>query len=395
MLLRDEIRSIVAKQKKTIQQKPRGTLRTQQFDLSSNHIIIISGVRRSGKSTILTQLYDQVEDKCFVNFEDPALYSFTVEDFATLTDIYKDKEYFFFDEIQNVDEWERPIRYLHDQGKKIIITGSNASLLSKELGTRLTGRHLTHEIFPFSYNEFLKYADKRPGEETFARYIEKGGFPENIHHKNPQILQELLQDILARDILVRHNVKNEKSLKQLAQYLLTNVGKPFSLTKLKNTFQIGSVNTVKKYISYLENSYLLFTTKQFSWSHKKQIRNPNKIYSIDHAFSDANSASFSEDKGRLLENLVYIHLRHRHKKIFYYQDDNECDFIVKENNDVTKAVQVTWKLHKQNKQRELQGIQHVTNKFNLDKGVILTYDQEDTVGNIDVIPVWKWLTTKK
>lgn len=392
MLLKNEIRSIINKQKKTIENKPLGVPRTQKIDTASDHILILSGIRRSGKSTILTQLYNNVDNKLFVNFEDPSLYSFTREDFTTLLDMYTDKEHFFFDEIQNIEDWEKPVRYLHDQGKKIVITGSNASLLSKELGTRLTGRHLTYEIFPFSYNEFLTYKNQKSGKDSFNQYIETGGFPEHIKQENPQILQELLQDIIARDIIVRHNIDREKTLKQLAQHLLTNIGKPFSLNSLKKTFDIGSVNTVKKYISYLEDAYLLFTTKKFSWSHKKQIRNPKKIYSIDHAFSDANSASFSEDKGRVLENLVYTHLRRKHKEIFYYQDQNECDFLIKENNKITKAVQVTWNLHRNNKEREIQGLRQATQKFNTDKAIILTYNQEETHKDIDIKPVWKWLT---
>lgn len=160
--------------------------------------------------------------------------------------------------------------------KTAVITGSNASLLSKELGSKLIGRHLRYELFPFSYKEFLKFKNAKPSLQSFDEYLETGGFPENVKLKNDLILQELFNDIIARDIIVRYNLRNPKIVKELTLYLLSNVGKEFSYQKLKKVFNFGSVNTVISLFGYYEDSYLLFTVPQFNYSFKSRIVNAKK-----------------------------------------------------------------------------------------------------------------------
>jgi len=367
-----------------------------------NFALILSGVRRCGKSTLMRQIISRTKGFYYFNFEDPRAVNFEVNDFQKLDQIFKEKygeqEVYFFDEIQNVQNWELFIRKLVDNKKQVVITGSNASLLSKELGTRLTGRHLTYEVFPFSYTEYLKIMKAKPQIESFRRYLFEGGFPQYLCENSPFVLQELLKDILMRDIATRHKIRNIKTLNELAIFLLTNVGKEFSYNSLKTTFKLGSINSIISFISFFEDSYLLFSVPKFDYSYKKQIVNPKKIYSIDNGLSNKNSASFSEDEGRMLENLVFISLRKKSKDIFYFKEESECDFLVKDRGKITQAIQVCYKLTDENKDREISGLIAPLKKFELNSGLILTYNQEDDFlvegKKIITKPIWKWLLEK-
>ena len=269
---------------------------------------------------------------------------------------------------------------------------------------------MSYELFPFSYKEFLTLKKLDKGIKSFEEYFNKGGFPEYLSLEKPEILQELLKDVLSRDIVLRHGLKNLKTVNELAIYLLTNSGKEFSYNKLKKIFNLGSTNTIISFISYFEDSYLLFTLPKFDYSLKKQIINPKKIYSIDNGLSKINSASFSEDKGKMLENMVFINLRRNYNELFYFQDKNECDFVIKNRGRIIRAIQVCYDLNDDNQDREINGLLEAMKKFKLKEGLILTYDQEDefevdTQGGhknlqagkkkIIVKPVWKWLLEDK
>ena len=376
---------------------------TNKIGLNTSFAIILSGIRRCGKSTLLRQLMKKVKGFYYFNFEDSRATDFEVKDFEKLDQIfheeYKEEDYYFFDEIQNVPQWEIFVRRLVDLKKQVVITGSNASLLSKELGTKLTGRHLTHELFPFSFNEFLKINKKEASIISFEEYLNDGGFPDYLKSKRPNILQELLKDILARDIAVRYKIRNQKILGELAVYLLTNVGKKFTYNSLKKNFKLGSINSVISFISHFEDTYMIFTIPQFNYSLKKMIVNPKKVYSIDNGFTLKNSASFFDDRGRLLENLVFINLRKKNNDIFYFQGENECDFLIREGIKIVKAFQVCYEINEDSKDREIKGLAEALNKFKLKEGIILTYNQEDDFEaegkKIKLIPVWKWLVEKK
>jgi predicted AAA+ superfamily ATPase len=287
---------------------------------------------------------------------------------------------------------------LVDLKKHVIITGSNASLLSNELGTKLTGRHLNHELFPFSFNEFLKINKERPSINSFEKYLSEGGFAEYLKLKRPDILQELLRDILARDIITRYKLRNQKILKDLAVYLLTNIGRQFSYNSLKKNFKLGSVNTAIAFVSYFEDTYMLYAIPRFNYSMKKMLVSPKKIYAVDNGFVTRNSASFFDDNGRLLENLVFINLRKKNKEIFYFQEENECDFLIREGIKIVKSIQVCYELNEDSRDREIKGLVDAMDMFKLKEGLILTYNQEDKFvikgKTIKTIPVWKWLLTK-
>ncbi|MBI3031926.1 ATP-binding protein [Candidatus Woesearchaeota archaeon] len=369
------------------------------IDLNVPFALILSGIRRCGKSTLLLQLMKNLKGFYYFNFEDSRAGEFDIGDFEKLDQVfheeYKEQNYYFFDEIQNIAKWEIFVRRLVDLKKHVIITGSNASLLSQELGTKLTGRHLNHELFPFSFREFLRLKKEKPSLVSFEEYFSEGGFAEYLKLKRPDVLQELLKDILARDIITRYQLRNQKILKDLATYLLTNIGKPFTYNSLKKNFKLGSINTVIAFISYFENTYLLFTIQRFDYSLKKMLVNPKKIYAIDNGFAAKNSASFFDDRGRLLENLVFINLRRKNKEIFYFQEENGCDFLIREGLKIVKAMQVCYELNENSREREITGLVSAMKKFKLKEGLILTYNQEDKfiIGDktIIAIPVWKWL----
>ena len=401
MILKETLRQVIKSQRKDLKSFDYGTEREELRAIKFNipYALILSGIRRCGKSTLLNQLLKKLPNFYYLNFEDTRLNSFQIEDFEKLDEIFKEdygkSEYYLFDEIQNINGWEIFVRSRLDKKKKFIITGSNASLLSKELGTRLTGRHINIELFPFSFTESLSMAKVKADVNSFSEYLKSGGFPEYLKYKKQEILRELLIDIIQRDIVVRYKLRDSKTAISLVLYLLTNTGKEFSYNKLKKIFDLGSINTAIAFVSYFEDSYLLFTVPKFDYSLKKQIVNAKKIYSIDNGLSNANSTSFSSDLGRMLENSVFLHLRRRHKNIFYFREKGECDFLVSEQNKIKIAIQVSYKLDEENKEREIDGLLEAIKKFNLREGLILTFNQEDKFeidGKYIIIkPVWKWM----
>lgn len=385
MILQSEIEASVLEQKQQLMQADAGLNRNilPVMSLLSDYITIITGIRRCGKSTLMHQMMDGIKgDFGYFNFEDPRVFGFDVHDFSKLEKVLGDQQYFFFDEIQNIENWELFIRKLHDRGKTVCITGSNASLLSKELGTRLTGRNIQKELFPFDYTEFCAYLELEKTTATLDLYLELGGFPSYLKNKQLVYLQQLFRDILYRDIIVRYGVRNSRIIEGIALYLISNVGKEFSLNGIKKTFDVGSTNSISDYVSWFEDSYLLFTLPRFSWSLKSVAINPKKVYTIDTGFAQANSLSFSEDKGRLFENLVYLQLRRTDKDLYYFREKGECDFVVKDKNKITELVQACYQLNPDNLQRELNGLKEAMEFFNLDQGTIVTQNQNE-IFNLD------------
>lgn len=401
MVLKSDIEIAFTQQQLLLEGKPKGELRDKltQVTLSKEFVLIITGIRRCGKSTLMQQLIDKLNSSvAFFNFEDPRIFGFETTDFVKLDEVIGENTlFYFFDEIQNVDNWEIFVRNLHDKQKVICVTGSNASLLSRELGTKLTGRNIQIELLPFSFKEYLSFKKIVAQADTFKHYLVEGGFPDYLKTENKEVLQQLFKDIIYRDIIVRHSVRNDKVLMSIALYLISNVGKEFSYTNIKNTFGVGSVNTVMDYISWFEDSYLLFTVPKFSWSLKSVSINPKKVYVIDTGFGDANSLSFSNDIGRLFENAVYLQLRRTYKELYYFREKGECDFVVKENNLVTNAIQVCAEVSQDNLPRELNGLVEALTFFNLEEGIIITMNQEDEIiideKKIKLIPAWKWFLT--
>lgn len=365
-------------------------------DLSS-HAFIVTGIRRCGKSTLLQQINTEFGKPSFyINFEDPRLAGFDLSDFNRLQEIAEKNNIstFFFDEIQLINQWENFIRFRLDEGYRIFITGSNATMLSKELGTKLTGRHISRELFPFSYHEFLLYTGQQAGEESSNSYLMSGGFPEYLKTGLPEVLMQNFNDIIIRDIAIRYSIKNTTLLLQLAVWLVTNCGKLFTGNSLRKLFKIGSSASIMEYLSHFSDAYLFFFIPRFSYSGKVQIVNPKKIYCIDNGFIKTNSISFSEDTGRLFENMVFLHLRRVSNEIYYFAEKNECDFVVFQQKKIKALYQVCWQLDQENIQREMAGLKEAMEFFNMPQGCIITASQTDSFvfdnNTIKVLPFYDW-----
>jgi len=403
MIKQSELAAVVQSQQEQQQEKGVGLERDLLHQLPTdlpNHALIISGIRRCGKSTLLSQWMKKIDfEGFFLNFDTPKLYNFELTDFELLDEMITQskKKSLFFDEIQVIDGWELYVRQKLDQGYKVAITGSNASLLSKELGTKLTGRHINKELFPFSFSEFLRYHETIPDAESLLRYMTIGGFPEYIKTENPDILAVLIDDILYRDIAVRYNIRDVKSLKRLLLFLAANNGNLVTATKLTQTLGIKSPATILDYFSYFEQSYLLQLMPKFSYSYRVQLVNPRKIYFVDTGLINVVDVSFSHDLGRKLENVIFWELRRQNKEIYYYNENGyECDFVVCNNKIPEQLIQVCYELNKDNSTREERGLLDAMNFFKLDKGTIITLNQQDTIlhheKRIEVVPAYRYLS---
>jgi predicted AAA+ superfamily ATPase len=382
--------------------------------LNNQEIVVITGIRRCGKSTLLQQIRaEQSEKDYFINFDDERLIQFKVEDFQllyeTFIELFGVQKTFYFDEIQNITGWERFIRRLHDYGNKMYITGSNANMLSRELGTHLTGRYVTLELFPFSFREFLEFSGKTLtqgdmyGTEgrselkaMFSKFVLFGGFPVFIENQNDNYMKSLYENILYRDVMVRNNLTNEKELLELVYYLASNVSRLSSFNSLAKTIGIKNASTISNYLQFIQNTYLIFQVNKFDFSLKKQIQNPRKTYFIDQALVTRLGFLFSEEKGRLLENIVFIELKRRGHEVFYYSGKNECDFLIRQGTQITNAIQVCYSFDTpETKARELTGLTEAMKIYFLQEGFILTNDIEEDIAidglNIRIVPVWKWM----
>ena len=383
MLRQEQIAEVIDSQigdfLKTDDKLPREAL--SRIPIAANFATIITGVRRCGKSTLLLQLLDQkYKEAIYCNFEDIRFSAFETSDFVRMhAEIVKRGiKVLFFDEIQLIKGWDMFIHQLLRENYTIFITGSNASLLSRELGTHLTGRHIPMELFPFSYTEFIRYKKMDVGEHSLKKYLNIGGIPEYVKTEMQVILNAMIDDILVRDIAVRQSVRDVQSLKQLALYLISNIGTPVSANKLTGLFGIKAVSTILEYFSYLSDAYLVEFVPQFSYSLKTQNRNPKKVYAIDTGIVTALSSSFTEDSGRRLENLVYIHLRRKYKEIFSFNEKGECDFVVFEHLKIRYAIQVCFQIDDMNFKREYDGLLQAMYSLNLDEGYIVTMNQSDS-----------------
>lgn len=401
MILGSVIQNIAEHQQNRLKQKDIGLKREliPATKSLSSHALIISGVRRCGKSTLLMQMIKEMGDKpyLYLNFESPQLYSFSLSDFSRLDNIISQigAKTLFLDELQLVEGWELYVRQKLDEDYQVILTGSNASLLSKESGTKLTGRHITQELFPFSYSEFLSFKSLKPSAESLKIYLQEGGFPEFLKTNDEEQLATLFDDILIRDIVARYGLKDTKSLYKLASYLIANIGNRVTASKLKQPLSVSATSTIMNWLSHIELSYLLLFLPKFSHSTKAQLINPRKVYAIDLGLVNAVSSSMTEDSGRKLENLIYLHLRRHYKELYYFDDNGECDFIAIKKGKVAEIVQVCFELTTDNLKRELNGLIRAMKYFEKNKASIVTFDTRDHIIDdgyeIDVIPAYEYL----
>lgn len=401
MVTQQNIAETIDFQRKELESSSLGIQR-EVFDLlpqADNFATIVTGLRRCGKSTLLLQKIRQKPDNVlFLNFDDIRLSDFDTSDFNRLHSeiINREVKSVFLDEIQVINKWEIFVHQLLRENYKVFITGSNATLLSVELSTHLTGRNLCFELFPFSYNEFLRFNNLTLSPDTAQEYLLKGGMPEYLKANQAIILSQLVDDILLKDIAVRYGVKDISSLRQMAVYLLSNVGNYLSANKLSGMFNIKSVSTITDYLSFMENSYLFYFVPIFNYSLRIQQRNPRKIYCVDTGMVSVISQSFSKDYGHRLENLVFLHLRRKTKRIYYYKGKGECDFVAVFEQGKKTLTQVCSELNDFNLDREINGMFEALDDLSETQGTIVTLAQTDifTKDNktINVLPLHEYLS---
>jgi hypothetical protein len=384
--------------------------------LPLREILVVIGVRRSGKSTLFKLLINYLIKKIdanqilYINFDDP-YFTEICNDAKKIYDIIEIAEkltgnkiqYLLLDEIQNVRDWEKFVKSVYDAEnyKKICITGSNSRLLKGEYAKLISGRYIVFEVFPFSFQEILSIHDinsyaslieNKPKVlmvlDTFLRH---GGFPETLKHSESDIKRDIIinyfESIALKDCIMRGKIRDIKKFNELLHYIISNIGSLYSYRSLSKAVECSDMS-VREFISNLEDSFLLYETLNFSPSLKKQIRNKKKIYCIDNGFLWNVSFRISLNNGILLENLVFSELLKRNNTLYFYNEQTECDFIVKDKKSF-QLIQVCYELNDNNRKREVSGLRNAMKKFNVDKGFIVTYNQEETFDNVAILPFWK------
>lgn len=384
----------------------------QTFD--DELIRVIIGPRRAGKSFYGMRQLSKDRSLGFVNFDDERLVK--VNNFDEILEavnaVYHNPELILLDEIQNLNDWELIVNRLHRQGLKLIITGSNSNLLSRELSTHLTGRHLPIFINTFSFAEYLASFGVELSEvemqNKFQDYLTNGGYPEPLVKSIDYIgyLRVLFDSILFKDIVKRYKIRQAEMLEDLAVWFVSNITSEFSMTSITKQVNISSVHTVKKYLSYLEEVFLFFTIPAFSFKTGKILKSNRKIYCYDNGFFRAKANFNSNDWGKLLENLVASFLVNLQSglpiHVFYWKGINqaEVDFVVKRGNNIDYLIQVCWDAsNPKTRKREVRGLLHAWQNLKSGKLLVLTSNEESCEvykwngieREINFIPAWKWL----
>jgi predicted AAA+ superfamily ATPase len=410
------LRTVVADQRKELDLTDDSVPRTI-FQKANSYggasAYVVKGVRRCGKSTLMRQVMKaKYGDGClYFNFDDERVTDFRSEDFQplmeTLIESYGEKKTIFLDEIQNVDAWELFINRILRQGYRVYITGSNANLLSKELGTHLTGRHVDIELYPFSFTEYLRanktdapnngiYTTEQKAHlaKMFNEYLARGGMPEVVVYSNEAILTSILSDIIQKDISERYVIRKPAELKSVMRFLIANASNPITYRSITDNFGVTSPNTVQKYVEYAEDTYLIFTVSRYEKKIKKLDKNPRKVYCVDNGIISKNAPSVAERRGALLENIVAIQLKRLGREFYYFKGKTgaEADFVVPTEGLV---IQVCYELNYGNEGRELRGLDEAMEETRASEGLILTFDQERELAhsdkNVIVKPAWQWL----
>jgi predicted AAA+ superfamily ATPase len=408
----NDLEQILTDQKELFLKKDCGIIRNIDFKKYISHkgIVVISGIRRCGKSTLLSQFKSHYSHFTYVNFDDDRFIGFSHDNFQTLLTLLLKQEplnqVFFFDEIQNINGWERFVRRLHDQEYKVYVTGSNATLLSSELGTHLTGRYVKIELWPFSFSEQLRIRQIPTDRITthvraqilaeLDKFLKGGGFPEYVITHESEFVKRTYADILYRDIVARYGIRNISGLRILGHYLMTHYTGEITYHSLCQVTGLKSDTSVRNFIRYFTDAYLVFECFSYDFSLKRLYQGPKKAYVIDSGMRNLLSLKFSDDRVRALENQVYIELMRRGLEIWFFKGDGECDFVVSDGSRFF-CIQVCSEMNIQNTEREISGLKEAMDRLHVSEGIILTIDQNELPGRIKnddtritIMPVWEW-----
>ena len=403
--------------------KPRNI----QPPIDTKKIITLIGVRRCGKTSIFYHMINQLIEKIektkilFLNFEDERFelnsdeLDLILQAYMELYPSYKLSEcYFFFDEIQNIPNWEKFIRRMYDTiSKNIFITGSNSKLLSSEIATSLRGRTLNFEIFPLSFKEYLSFKDIEVDfysskslafiKNAQEGFLKNGSFPETLFLEEiyaNKTLQEYFNVLLYKDLAERYNITNTVALKFFLKRIISSSTKQISINKIFNELKSSGIkigkNTLYEFLEYVQNIYLALTLQKYDNSLINKELGEKKIYSIDIGLNNATEFRFSDDIGKSLENAVFLELKRKEFDIYYYRTSkSECDFLVFDKNTIIDVIQVTFDMSDENtKNREIKGLIEACKNFDLKSGTIITFDSEDELIEngikIKIIPFYKW-----
>lgn len=394
----------------------RGTLRSRGFTnvAPAPFGTALVGVRRCGKtfSSIEMSLKIPAENVFYFNFEDPVAFNskdpeFISELLNVAAEVYTAPlKLLILDEIQNIPGWERWVRTVLDQrAYQLIVTGSSASLLSGELSTSLTGRAIQYERWPLSFKEFLSFSEREPLNDRehiqmLTEYALCGGFPEVVLQKQREVRQTIVRqyfnDLIYKDVLGRHEVRNRRALDQIVLYYFSNPSSLHSYSALKKAFGI-SIDLASAYTKALVDAFMVFEVLRYHPNLKIQSRDPKKIYVIDTGMQQVVTNSHSPDQGKILENIIYLELRRRSKRIFYYQGTQEVDFVIVEGIEAKEAIQVcAGDLNeKKIRDRELSALVECMNELGLEKGLLISWNHTEQIDisgkHISILPAYQWL----
>lgn len=387
-------------------------------DLKLREIGVITGIRRCGKSTLLQSLIDHLitekNPKCllYINLDDPNYMELSTDASALQSIVVTAEkltgcaiEYLFLDEAQNMTAWEKYVKSIYDSKRftKVYVTGSNAELLKSQYAKLLSGRYLETHVYPLRFQERLinvgiidNYLLVKRKAEVLAQLDEAmlfGGFPRIFGIKEIEVKRKILKNyyetILLKDCIANHSIRDVKSFMSLTHYLISNISSLYSYNSLSKIIEKDEA-TIQNFIQFLENSYIFEEIKNFSYSLKSQLKSKKKIYCIDNGLINATTFKFSNNYGKLLENLVYSELKKKYEtSIYFYHGTVECDFIIHNNDKI--AIQVCYQLDNENREREIKGLKVAMEEFSIPTGLIVTYNQEEIISdNMRCIPFWKW-----
>ncbi|MBS3099624.1 ATP-binding protein [Candidatus Pacearchaeota archaeon] len=379
------------------------------------NILVITGIRRCGKS-IFSYLLERDSKFAYINFDDERLIGLKGNELNKILEafyeLYGEIDYIILDEIQNISGWELFVNRLR-RTKRVILTGSNSNLLSGELATHLTGRYIDIKLFPFSFKEYLlfnqfKFARAYSTEEKSSiinymkNYLISGGLPESYKFGRA-IVMKIYEDILNKDILLRHHIKKLEELKGLSKYLITNSSEEITYSKLSKILNIKHISTISNWISYLEESFIIFKLERFNFKFKQQFIAPKKIYCIDTGIVEVIGFKFSENKGKVMENCIAIELQRKkwvnpNFEVYYWKNhqQEEVDFVIKGGNKILELIQSSYVNSREEiKERELKGLIKASKDLKCNSLTIITWDYEGEIlfedKKIKIIPLWKWM----